>query len=110
MLFTSRINNIATAYPKLSRVWIKTADPRVPLKGVWTDESKLHCVTPACCSAELGDDPAELAEDHLRFQPWLSLPMIPASANIALVGCSPVNAFPSWETVLDNGHLVAAMR
>jgi len=65
MLFTTRINNIVTAYPKLSRVWIKTGDPRTPLKGVWIDESKLHCVTADLRSAD--DEPAELPEDHLCF-------------------------------------------
>lgn len=32
MLLTNRINHLTATYPQLSRVWIKTGDPRTPLK------------------------------------------------------------------------------
>ena len=41
MLFATRINNLATARPKLLRIWIKTGDPKTPLKAVWINESQL---------------------------------------------------------------------
>ena len=33
MLFTARINNLVTAYPKLSRIWIKTGNPEDSAEG-----------------------------------------------------------------------------
>ncbi len=65
MLYTTRIKNLVTAYPKLSRVWIKTGDPRTPLKGVWIDESKLPCVMNDVHAVQHDDDPAELSDEHL---------------------------------------------
>ena len=65
MMFTTRINNIVTAYPKLSRVWIKTGDPKTPLKAVWVNESQLGRALHGPCAAMRGDESAELAEDHL---------------------------------------------
>lgn len=65
MLFTTRINNLVTAYPKLSRVWIRTGDPRTPLKGVWIDESKLHRVMNDAHATQHDDEPAELSDEHL---------------------------------------------
>ena len=65
MLFTTRINNIVTAYPKLSRVWIKTGDAKTPLKAVWINESQLGRVMHDPCVAMHGDESTELAEDHL---------------------------------------------
>ena len=67
MLFTTRINNLVAACPKLSRVWIKTGNPKLPLKSVWFDESKLHDVANPDCTAEHEGETAELAEDHLCF-------------------------------------------
>ncbi len=95
MLFTSRINNIVTAYPKLSRVWIKTGDLRMPLRSVWIDESPLQCTTPDFRSAEHADEPAELAEDHLRFGAWLSLSNIPRECERSTRGVFAAYAFPS---------------
>ncbi len=74
MLYTSRIRNLTAAYPRLfrtrieeskpsvqslprtetkvqavqpqlSRVWIETGDPQMPLKSVWIDEPELHSMT-----------------------------------------------------------------
>ena len=42
MLFKDRIKNLTAVYPRLSRVWINTGDPKMPLKGVWIAESCLH--------------------------------------------------------------------
>ena len=66
MLFTTRINNLVTACPRLSRVWIKTGNPKAPLKAVWMNESQLSRAMNDTCAAMLDDDP-ELAEDHLSF-------------------------------------------
>jgi hypothetical protein len=65
MLFTTRINNLVTACPKLSRIWIKTGNPKTPLKAVWTNESQLSRAMNDPCAVIHDDDPAELAEDHL---------------------------------------------
>ena len=67
MLFTTRINNLVTAYPKLSRVWIKTGNPRTPLKGVWINESQLSRAMNDLPATLHDDDPAESAEDHLSL-------------------------------------------
>jgi len=65
MLFTTRTNNIVTAYPKLSRIWIRTGNPKTPLKAVWMNESQLSRAMNDTCAALHDDSPAELAEDHL---------------------------------------------
>ena len=44
MLYKDKIKNLTAMYPELARVWIKTGDPRPPLKGVWINESRLHRV------------------------------------------------------------------
>jgi hypothetical protein len=67
MLFTTRINNLVTACPKLSRVWIKTADMKTPLKAVWINESQLNRAMHDTSAAMEGEEPAELAEDHLSL-------------------------------------------
>jgi len=64
MLFTTRINNLVAAHPRLSRIWIKSGDPRTPLKAVWMDESKLPCATNDLHASDSGDESAEL-DDHL---------------------------------------------
>jgi hypothetical protein len=67
MLYTDRIKNLAAIYPELSRVWIKTGDPKMPLKGVWIDESKLRRVTNESCEVKADNETTELAEDHLAL-------------------------------------------
>lgn len=67
MLFTIRTNRIVTAYPKLSRVWIKTGDPKTPLKAIWINESQLSRAMHDTCAAWQGGEPGELAEDHLSL-------------------------------------------
>lgn len=62
MLFTTRINNLVTAYPKLSRIWIKTGNPKTPLKAVWINESQLSRAMHDTCAAMPDDDTAEPAE------------------------------------------------
>ncbi len=65
MLYTDRIKNLTTAYPKLSRVWIKTGDARTPLKSVWISESALHKAVNQSFAAPRESETAELTEDHL---------------------------------------------
>jgi hypothetical protein len=67
MLFTTRINNLVTARPRLSRIWIKTGNPKTPLKAVWINESQLNRAMHDPCALVHDDAPAELAEDHLAF-------------------------------------------
>ena len=71
MFYKDRIKNLTTFYPELTRVWIKTEDPRTPLKSVWINDSAFrkvaddhHC---ALCDAES----TELAEDHLLLASWI---------------------------------------
>ncbi len=45
MLYKDKIRNLTAVYPELARVWIKTGDPRTPLKGVWINGSQLHPLT-----------------------------------------------------------------
>jgi|HubBroStandDraft_1064217.scaffolds.fasta_scaffold1641968_1 hypothetical protein len=64
MLYTDRIKNLTAVYPPLSRVWIKTEDPRTPLKSVWIDEVALHV---------MATEESELVEDHLVAVPRYAL-------------------------------------
>jgi hypothetical protein len=65
MLLTTRINHQSAIYPQLSRVWIKTSDPRVPLKAVWTSESQLHRLADQASASPRESETTPLAEDHL---------------------------------------------
>jgi hypothetical protein len=65
MLYKDRIKNLADVYPKLSRVWIKTNDPRTPLKSVWISETALRQATSADCAKSCDTEIAEFADDHL---------------------------------------------
>jgi hypothetical protein len=65
MRYTDRIKNLAPLYPELSRVWIKTDDPRRPLKSVWISDSLLRNADHESCSCET--EAPELSEDHLRL-------------------------------------------
>jgi hypothetical protein len=67
MLFTTRINNLVTACPRLSRIWIKTGNPKTPLKAVWIKESQRSRAMSNPCAAMHDDAPAELVEDHLSL-------------------------------------------
>jgi len=64
MLYTNRIKNLTAVYPPLSRVWIKTGDPRMPLKSVWIDEVALYT---------MATEESELVEDHLVAVPQYAL-------------------------------------
>lgn len=64
MLFTDRIKNLSAVCPQLSRVWIKTGDPRMPLKSVWISEPVLRNFAEG--DRQLSEtELAEFAEDHL---------------------------------------------
>jgi hypothetical protein len=65
MLYKDRIKNLCAVYPELARVWIKTGDPRTPLKGVWIDESNLRSIQNDLDTANGDNETAELTEDHL---------------------------------------------
>ena len=65
MLFKDRIKNLTAVYPKLSRVWINTGDPKMPLKGVWIAESCLHHIADETCASCRGSETTKLAEDPL---------------------------------------------
>jgi len=66
MLFQVTTNNFPRApRPQLSRVWIRTDNPRMPLKSVWINEAKLHHFEPAICSTERESESRECADDHL---------------------------------------------
>jgi len=56
MLIKGRTNYAFNVNPKLSRVWIKTGNSRLPLKSVWIDESKLHVCDGEFCSANHESD------------------------------------------------------
>ena len=65
MLFKDRIKNLTETYPHLSRVWINTGDPKLPLKGVWIDEIRLNRIAGEVCASPRESETTELAEDHL---------------------------------------------
>ena len=65
MRYTDRIKNLAPLHPELSRVWIKTADPRRPLKCVWIGESALRNADNENCGCSYEAETAEIGEDHL---------------------------------------------
>ena len=67
MLYTNRIKDLTSVYPKLSRVWIKTDNPKMPLKSVWIERSKLRGFGEQLCAAEPECDSHEFAEDHLAL-------------------------------------------
>jgi len=64
MLFKDRIKNLTTFYPELSRVWIKTGDPKMPLKSVWISESALKNMEEGVVETWDAEN-NEVAEDHL---------------------------------------------
>ena len=65
MRYTDRIKNLAAAYPALSRVWIKTGDPKTPLKSVWISDSRLRNMMNENCTAECKTETVDLVDDHL---------------------------------------------
>jgi hypothetical protein len=65
MLFQLKNNNSVKVNPQLSRVWIKTGNPKLPLKSVWLDEAKLRFEGPASCGNRRESESRDLAEDHL---------------------------------------------
>ena len=67
MLYKDKIKNLTAVYPELARVWIKTGDPKAPLKGVWINESQLRRLTGDPDQAKRESETAEFAEDHLAL-------------------------------------------
>ena len=65
MLFQIKNNRPKAVYPQLSRVWIKTGNPRIPLKSVWFDETKLPMAGREFCTGNHEAAAHEIAEDHL---------------------------------------------
>jgi hypothetical protein len=65
MLFQVKNNRPATVNPQLSRVWIKTGNPRMPLKSVWINEAKLRTFADRGRAAARECEQHDLAEDHL---------------------------------------------
>ncbi len=64
MLFQVKSNRLA-GNPQLSRVWIKTGNPKLPLESVWFNDAKLRAFGSDVRSAERESESPELAEDHL---------------------------------------------
>jgi hypothetical protein len=64
-MFISKINPVLDARPQLTCVWINTGDPRMPLKAVWVDETKLRSIGNPDCMHQFEDEAAELTDDHL---------------------------------------------
>jgi len=65
MLFQITSKFPITVRPQLSRVWIKTGNPRMPLKSVWINEAELHSFGNERRTAARESGTLELAEDHL---------------------------------------------
>ena len=64
MLIKGRTNYAFDLNPKLSRVWIRTGNSRLPLKSVWMDESKLREFDGEICAAEQ-DVESDTTDAHL---------------------------------------------
>ena len=65
MLLKNRIDTWTGSYPNLSRVWIRSGDPKTPLKGVWIAESRLHRLAEEACASPRESETVDLADDHL---------------------------------------------
>jgi hypothetical protein len=65
MLYKDRIRNLTTFYPELTRVWIKTDDPRTPLRSVWMNLSALRNAIDEHGAVTCDTEAAELTEDHI---------------------------------------------
>ena len=63
MLIMVKNNYPVTLNPQLSRVWIKTGNPKLPLKSVWIDEAKLRVKSPEFLGAGRESETNEVAED-----------------------------------------------
>ena len=65
MLYIDRIKNLTAISPQLSRVWIRTGNPKMPLKSVWINEFALQELSSGNGGVKYDSETAELAEDHL---------------------------------------------
>jgi hypothetical protein len=65
MLIMVKNNYPVAPNPQLSRVWIKTDDPRLPLKSFWIDEAKLRVEGAKLSVGEREGETREVADDHL---------------------------------------------
>jgi len=68
MLF-QKIDKLTAVYPQLSRVWIRTEDPKQPLKSVWIDEAAMHAVA--------GEEPTSDYPPLSRVWIWTEDPRMP---------------------------------
>lgn len=67
MFYKDRIRNIVAAYPKLSAIWIKTEDERLPLEQVWINESQLFTQPERSEVVAIESETIEQSEDHLAL-------------------------------------------
>lgn len=67
MLFQITNHYQANRNSQLSRVWIKTGDPRMPLTSVWINDAKLRSFASEVCVADREGESRELTEDHLAL-------------------------------------------
>jgi hypothetical protein len=67
MLFQNANHHQTNCNPQLSRVWIKTGDPRMPLKSVWINDARLRSFANEVCAAARESESPELAEDHFAL-------------------------------------------
>jgi hypothetical protein len=67
MLCKDRIRNLTAFYPELTRVWIKTNDPRTPLKSVWMNLPALRDAAVEDGGVSCDTEAAELTEDHISL-------------------------------------------
>lgn len=67
MLFQIANNYQLNRNPQLSRVWIKTGNPKMPLKSVWINDAKRRSFANQVCAADRESESRKLTEDHLAF-------------------------------------------
>jgi hypothetical protein len=65
MLFQITNHYQANRKPRLSRVWIKTGDPKRPLKSVWINDAKLRSFANEVGAADRESESRETTEDHI---------------------------------------------
>jgi hypothetical protein len=76
MLYKDRIRNLTAFYPELTRVWIKTDNPRTQLKSVWMNLSALRKAVDEHSAVGCDTEAAELTEDHLLLAAYAAYTFI----------------------------------
>ena len=66
MLYTDRIKNLEPAHSRLTRVWIRTENPNLPLKAVWINESRLQPSFDQT-SGEADSSIIDISDEHLAL-------------------------------------------